>query len=271
MIGLNEESADIWTSKLIKLLVYPELIQKAQPPSPMDDEYLDSKSLFDGSAIMDMSLLDPPSLSIDDDSSDYSGSSEEGDEEGSEEDEAAFVDAPLSPIPDSPDEFAFDLRGYSSSATTTFPFFGLTRTSDGTSLTANVHHLATLFPKEERYMLLCADELDWVELDTRDESEGASTPVQDMNGDEDAYMNASILRCLQIDLRVFGLGESLVVVNEAVETNAFLTDKHGLVARFSDILNSNGINHQYSSAFKTANLLVSHVDAERALSMLGSC
>ena len=33
-------------------------------------------------------------------------------------------------------------------------------------------------------------------------------------------------------------------------------DKHGLVSRYSRVLEENGINHMYSSTFKTANLLV---------------
>jgi hypothetical protein len=34
-------------------------------------------------------------------------------------------------------------------------------------------------------------------------------------------------------------------------------DKHGLVNKFSRVLEQNGINHMYSSTFKTANLFVS--------------
>ena len=33
-------------------------------------------------------------------------------------------------------------------------------------------------------------------------------------------------------------------------------EKHGLIHRFSGILDENGINHMYSSTYKTANLLV---------------
>lgn len=33
-------------------------------------------------------------------------------------------------------------------------------------------------------------------------------------------------------------------------------DKHGLVNRFSRVLEEENINHMYSSTFKTANLLV---------------
>lgn len=47
-----------------------------------------------------------------------------------------------------------------------------------------------------------------------------------------------ILKCLQIDLARFGL------------------EKHGLVNKFSRVLENAGINHMYSSTYKTANLLV---------------
>jgi hypothetical protein len=66
-----------------------------------------------------------------------------------------------------------------------------------------------------------------------------------------------------------------------------IVDKHGLVNRFSQVLEQNGINHMYSSTFKTANILVSmphtrggcrsdppKVDkkhAKRAQSLLRSC
>jgi len=61
------------------------------------------------------------------------------------------------------------------------------------------------------------------------------------------------MKCLQIDLRKFGL------------------EKHGLVNRFSRVLEDNGINHMYSSTIKTANLLVDKGNARRARSLLRSC
>lgn len=49
-----------------------------------------------------------------------------------------------------------------------------------------------------------------------------------------------------------------------------LSDKHGLVNRFSRILEQNGINHMYSSTYKTANLLVDKAHADQAQALL-SC
>ena len=48
-------------------------------------------------------------------------------------------------------------------------------------------------------------------------------------------------------------------------------DKHGLVNRYSRTLEENGINHMYSSTYKTANLLVDKAQARRAQTLLRSC
>lgn len=72
---------------------------------------------------------------------------------------------------------------------------------------------------------------------------------------EDAGDDMSIgeLKCLQIDLRRFGL------------------DKYGLVNKFSRVLGENGVNHMYSSTFKTANLLVNKRHSRRAQALLRGC
>ncbi|CDO73736.1 hypothetical protein BN946_scf185015.g64 [Trametes cinnabarina] len=49
------------------------------------------------------------------------------------------------------------------------------------------------------------------------------------------------------------------------------TQKHGLVNRFSRTLEENGINHMYSSTYKTANLLIDKAHASRAQALLRSC
>ena len=49
------------------------------------------------------------------------------------------------------------------------------------------------------------------------------------------------------------------------------TDKHGLVNRYSRTLEENGINHMYSSTYKTANLLIDKAHASRAQALLRSC
>lgn len=95
-------------------------------------------------------------------------------------------------------------------------------------------------------MLSCAGELD----DSPLSSSGGNS--EDFRECEEA-IEGSTLRCLQIDLRRFGL------------------DKHGLVNRYSRVLEQNGINHMYSSTYKTANLLVAKVHASRAHDLLQSC
>ncbi|CCM00678.1 uncharacterized protein FIBRA_02717 [Fibroporia radiculosa] len=133
------------------------------------------------------------------------------------------------------------------------PFFSFTRTSEGSSLTAPVSLLAALFPPNERDMVICSDELDI--LDSREGSPDADLAdeereLEEVDGEREAQ---GTLRCLQIDLRKFGL------------------DKHGLVNRFSRTLEENGINHMYNSTFKTANLLVDKAHATRAQALLRSC
>jgi hypothetical protein len=50
---------------------------------------------------------------------------------------------------------------------------------------------------------------------------------------------------------VFSPVRYVLLVNHSADL-----DKYGLVNRFSRILEENGLNHMYSSTFKTANLLV---------------
>ncbi|KAH9833754.1 uncharacterized protein C8Q71DRAFT_860029 [Rhodofomes roseus] len=128
------------------------------------------------------------------------------------------------------------------------PFFSFTRTSEGSSLTAPVSLLAALFPPNERDMVICSDEL--FNLDSRQAS--PERDADEESEDEDGTPQGP-LRCLQIDLRKFGL------------------DKHGLVNRFSRTLEENGINHMYNSTYKTANLLVDKAHASRAQALLRSC
>ncbi|KAH9948384.1 hypothetical protein B0H21DRAFT_242952 [Amylocystis lapponica] len=132
------------------------------------------------------------------------------------------------------------------------PFFSFTRSSEGSSLTAPVSLLAALFPPNERHMVICSDELDVSDSRAASplDSHGDEEPEQD---DDDEQGIQGPLKCLQIDLRKFGL------------------DKHGLVNRFSRTLEENGINHMYSSTYKTANLLVDKAHASRAQALLRSC
>jgi len=100
-------------------------------------------------------------------------------------------------------------------------------------------------------MVICSGE-----LDAADDRQGnaASTPAAAAAETLDEYdEDDGTLKCLQIDLRRFGL------------------DKHGLVNRFSRVLEENMINHMYSSTFKTANLLVHRRHAARAQALLRAC
>ncbi|GAW07720.1 hypothetical protein LENED_009731 [Lentinula edodes] len=148
------------------------------------------------------------------------------------------------------------------------PFFNITRTTEGTSFTTDVDLLARLFPPHERYMVVCGVELDAAdERIARQEATGGFSVDESVDhGDElvfpqDAEVNSGgedfdesgLLKCLQIDLRKFGL------------------DKHGLVNRFSRVLEENGINHMHSSTYKTANLLVGKRHATRACALLRAC
>ena len=100
------------------------------------------------------------------------------------------------------------LRSHSLPPVPMVPFFSFTRTPEGSSLTAPVNMLASLFPASERHMVICSGELDV--LDSR-----AASPTGEEGEDgEEARGRGGFeseeqgtLKCLQIDLRKFGLGE----------------------------------------------------------------
>ncbi|KAG8218546.1 hypothetical protein J3R82DRAFT_4187 [Butyriboletus roseoflavus] len=83
-------------------------------------------------------------------------------------------------------------------------FFSFTRTPEGSSLTTDVAILAALFPPEERHMLICAGELDTLDAHAAN-SDSDSDSDQDQNND--GLSEGGTLKCLQIDLRRFGLGK----------------------------------------------------------------
>jgi hypothetical protein len=97
-------------------------------------------------------------------------------------------------------------------------------------------------------MVICGGE-----LAAADERIANGMHPEDSDNEDEGDSDVSMFKCLQLDLRKFGL------------------DKHGLVNRFSRVLEQNGINHMYSSTFKTANLLVDKKQALRAQSLLRLC
>ncbi|KAF9444577.1 hypothetical protein P691DRAFT_763276 [Macrolepiota fuliginosa MF-IS2] len=110
---------------------------------------------------------------------------------------------------------------------------------EGSSLTTNVGTLAALFPPEEGRLLLCCGDLD-LDFYLDEGCSGYGSGEEDHEEDvDDRDVSISDLECLQIDLREFEL------------------DKYGLVNnKLLRVLGENGVNHMYSSTFKTANLLV---------------
>jgi len=129
------------------------------------------------------------------------------------------------------------------------PFFSFTRTVEGSSLTTGRELLTALFSPSERHMVICGDEL----MDDEPDLDHSKWSQETHKSREVLPVSASMMKCLQIDLQRFGL------------------DKHGLINRFSKVLDCNGINHMYSSTYKTANLLVNKKDASRAATLLRQC
>ncbi|KAF8812222.1 hypothetical protein BYT27DRAFT_7087613 [Phlegmacium glaucopus] len=291
-VGLSDElGVDHWGLKIVKLVAFPDLIPSfhTSTPHPMTNASLDtapnliqpsrpdftSASMFltssDGDSDSDSSSGEddgyfshsPENTSIASLSSNTSRSysdlpSVSHSPKVTKSPSKHFVAniAPLSPIVPEPHPLLTNSvppftgvhrlsRSAAPKADSRVPFFSFTRTPEGSSLTTDVHLLATLFPPHERHMVICSGELD--AADSRLEGGNSFDECDDLS------FRGNSLKCLQIDLRRFGL------------------DKHGLVTRFSRVLEESGINHMYSSTFKTANLLVDKKDAIRAQSLLRSC
>ncbi|KAI0036728.1 hypothetical protein K488DRAFT_81723 [Vararia minispora EC-137] len=267
-IGLSDDAADTWSLKIIKLFAYPELIRPhsgaflSANSSPISSYYLHGPS-------------SPVSTSEFSDEEEGYHSASQNDDIGDGRHIRSTSSSPvLAPrvsrshsLESSVDSrrsrrsaiqlhrmatvteltrLSGDSPPPSTSALKRFavPFFSFTRTAEGSSLTAPTALLAALFPPSERHMVMRGNDLDDLETD---DSAGASE-LHDSEVENDG--KSSPMRCLQIDLRQFGL------------------DKYGLVSRFSRILEENGVNHMYSSTFKTANLLVDRRHASRAKTLL---
>ncbi|TBU33155.1 hypothetical protein BD309DRAFT_1022439 [Dichomitus squalens] len=300
-VGLSDDSAETWGLKIVKLVAFPELIvgpsgqpaharrgRRACEASPvlsaLPEEHIHVISLSEGEAgsgsdtttrvspdspkkdPLDRSDSQSPEFDLEqetviDDADDADESSDDDDD--SERDvrprlahlQTASTVKIGNPRVRSRSSSQSTSSSMSSSYSPLVPFFSFTRTPEGSSLAAPVSLLATLFPASERHMVMCSQELDV--LDSRnasperwaEEDEGAA---EDEDADSALPEPEGMLKCLQIDLRKFGL------------------EKHGLVNRFSRTLEENGINHMYSSTYKTANLLVDKAHANRAQALLRS-
>lgn len=114
------------------------------------------------------------------------------------------------------------MSGSGSTTKHRIPFFNITRTLEGTSFTTDVDILARLFPPRERYMVICGGELDAAdEYIAQQEEEEFLSGGPDENDTDSLGRNSEdsrerpdldgesgLLKCLQIDLRNFGLGVS---------------------------------------------------------------
>jgi hypothetical protein len=267
-VGWSDELAvDSWGLKIIKLVAFPDLIPLSpQRPSSPRPPYLEPFAPVSVSHGRPLPLTSSSSSSSASEDDGYFSHSPQNVSVTSLDSLASrsYADLPglISPSPLkppskhplSPETPSSPRKATRSHLTSTHPptsstsnevlFFSFTRTQEGSSLTADVHVLATLFPPNERHMVMCSGELDAAD---------ASINTADSSDDDDDCDSPSPRKCLQLDLRRFGL------------------NKHGLVNHFSRVLEENGINHMYSSTFKTANLLVDKKHAIRAQSLLRLC
>lgn len=280
-VGLSDEDMNNWALKIVKLVAFPDLI-------PLTSSFGQSTPYFSGPKRRGQIPITTKAETIQLPCIPHHTRSSSTDSLTSSSDEAEdgyFSHSPVGSVPISPTQSFASSRSFPDLTKTTtpnrsrqvvspfphfamgtkargvsptalgvpchrpavVPFFSFTRTSEGSSLTTDVSLLAALFPQSERHMLSCAGELD--ALDSGPFSRVCDS--EDSDEDED-MLEEGTLRCLQIDLRRFGL------------------DKHGLVNRYSRVLEDNGINHMYSSTYKTANLLVAKAHASRARDLLKS-
>jgi hypothetical protein len=257
-VGLPNESAEVWTLKLVKLLAFADLITPARIggvagaphqhsrytdlTSPTRKTHEDNGGGGGGgdSPIGECNGSDSDASSFSS-SSESSVSDFDDSRSASELSTAATPSSPSSELPcteaaAAPLDASRQQRQRRPKRSgrpgppppPLAPFFSFTRAAEGASLTAPLSLLAALFPPHERHGLTSLGELDAFDDAAEDEDE---------DGSGDA--GANLTRCLQLDLRRFPL------------------DEHGLVHRFSRALAKHGIAHMYSATYKTANLIVS--------------
>ena len=242
----DELGVDHWGLKIVKLVAFPDLIPSFHKsiPHPMKQASLDTH--LTNRHLPQSSHSDFPSPYNSGDDSDSPSSSSEDDGYFSYSPENASVAslgsnisrsysdlpsayspkltrssskhfcgsiAPLtpilpklkSPLPYSVPPFTEVHKSSSAVANTDsrVPFFSFTRTLEGSSLTADVHLLATLFPPHERHMVISSGELEAADS----QLEGGSSESSDESDELDNLFSGSdAFKCLQIDLRRFGLG-----------------------------------------------------------------
>ena len=251
-VGLSDElGVDHWGLKIVKLVAFPDLIPSFHKSTHLKNPHLPESSHSDFTS---------PSISYnsgDDSDSAFSSSEDDGYFSYSPENASvaslgsntsrSYSDfpsthspkltrspskhfcgsiAPLSPILpilQSPLTYSVPLFTEvhkSSSAVakvdSRVPFFSFTRTPEGSSLTADVHLLATLFPPHERHMVISSGELE--AADSQLEGENSSDESDEL---DNLFCGSNSLKCLQIDLRRFGLGIDTFISHNLQLLNIF--------------------------------------------------
>ena len=251
-VGLAESCTEIWASKIIKLVAYPELISTATTKTRGSDpfENWNLTSPLDDPAEFDINALPPSPLeslaqdtwsasaSTSDSSSSLATSPSSSDEDGYFSSTSPYWTSDSTPSLLSPSR-SYSYPELCDSSTVlsaaavhrtrplltplttvtgpvsasrigaaaevmsekAVPFFSFTRTAEGSSLTTGVGLITTLFPPSERHMVICSNELGMTgddDLARRHLQGSASSPM------------TSTMKCLQIDLQRFGLGEPRV-------------------------------------------------------------
>lgn len=179
-VGLsNDLGVDQWGLKIVKLVAFPELI-----PSSKSFMFSPSYSLEDEEDDKNLSHSPPPSTF--------------GLDLGSQTSQTLpSIDTCL------PRRKA--RKSFSSSSALEVPFFTFTRTQEGSSLTADVKTLAALFQPEERHLLVCCSSLEFKSSLNEGEQDELISGMDELHMPEEC-LNIGELKCLQIDLRRFGLG-----------------------------------------------------------------
>lgn len=247
-VGLPESFTEMWSLKIIKLIAYPELIliptsanSTGIHGSSSDLPHI-SGDHFCTNGLSALDITSPMASS----SSTHVGSSPCSEEYStnilshshSELDDSSRQHSSSQSLPEMSSfgkkksqrikRSSLEPKATASTNDTCVLFFSFTRTAEGSSLTTSRKHIEALFSPSERHMIICGDELNFQDGGDVDPFFGS-----------DSSENLAIMKCLQLDIRRFG------------------GDRHGIISSYSKMLDSNGINHMYSSTLKTANLLVS--------------
>lgn len=229
-VGLSDDSVDLWSLKIVKLVSFPDLIPnspfhpqvKQRKQSFTDYNYGMDQRLDEGNLNQESTLVmadrDTPRVS----SPDFTDpSTSSGEEDGYYSaspyniSTPSLVSSSSRSMPDldaspkvpkrprrpilTPLDTSMTVRPIPSSSAATVPFFSFTRTAEGSSLTTDVALLAALFSPNERHMVICGNELEAMDA-VRDRLQSGCNPEE-----ADSQMQGT-QKCLQIDLQRFGLG-----------------------------------------------------------------